>query len=117
MQNHWIAAILVFDFKLVHVPADKHKGPDSLSRHEPALGKEEDDNPEDWVDNALSLSTWVVSWLDPFPTDAHRIDALVLSLEVSDDDDDDFVQHNCSLAVIAALLCDAAMPPSRLCLP
>jgi len=92
------------------VPADKHKGPDGLSRHEPAPGKEEDDDPEDWVDNALSLSTWVVSWLDPFPTDAHRIDALVLSLEVSDGDDDDFVQHNCSLAAIAALLRDASLP-------
>ena len=30
--NHWIAAILLFDFKLAHVPADKHKGPDGLSR-------------------------------------------------------------------------------------
>jgi hypothetical protein len=23
--NHWIAAILLFDFKLVHIPADKHR--------------------------------------------------------------------------------------------
>jgi hypothetical protein len=29
--NCWIAAILLFDFKLVHVPADKHHGPDRLS--------------------------------------------------------------------------------------
>ena len=60
--NRWIAAILLFDFKLVHVPADKHKGPDGLSRHEPALeDDEEDDDPEDWVDNALALGVWVVS--------------------------------------------------------
>ncbi len=32
--NRWIAAILLFDFKLVHVPTDKHKGPDGLSRRE-----------------------------------------------------------------------------------
>jgi len=51
--NHWIAAILVFDFKLA---ADMHKGPDGLSRHEPAPGKEEDDS-EDWVHNALSFGT------------------------------------------------------------
>ena len=81
--NRWIAAILLFNFKLVHVPADKHKGPDGLSRREPAPGKEEADDPEDWVDTALTLGTWVVSWLDAFPTDAHRTDALVLSFETN----------------------------------
>src|SRR5712691_3063102 len=85
------------DFKLVHVPADKHKGPGRLPRHEPAPGKE-DDNSEGWVHNTLSLGArqGVVSWLDAFPTDAHHTDALVLSLEANDDDDKDFVQHNCS---------------------
>jgi hypothetical protein len=29
--NRWIAAIHLFDFKLVHVPAHKHHGPDGLS--------------------------------------------------------------------------------------
>jgi len=28
--NRWIAAILLFDFKLVHIPAEKHKGLDGL---------------------------------------------------------------------------------------
>jgi len=55
--NRWIAAILLF-----HMPADKHKGPDGLSRREPIPGEEEHDDPEDWVDNALPLSIWVVSW-------------------------------------------------------
>ena len=38
--NQWIQKILEYDFKLKHVPAHKHKGPDALSRipH---------DNPED----------------------------------------------------------------------
>jgi len=36
--NGWIAAIL-FDFKLVHVLAEKHQGPDGLSRHEPVPAK------------------------------------------------------------------------------
>jgi len=84
--NWWIATILLFNFKLVHVPADKHKGPDGLSRREPALGEEETDDPKDWVDTTLALGTWVVSWLDAFPTDAHRTDALVLSFEANDDD-------------------------------
>jgi len=90
--NRWIAAILMFDFKLVHVPASKHKGPDGLSRHEPAPGEGEHDDPEDWVDSALSLGIWVVSWLDTFPTNSHHTDALVLALEASDNDED-FAHH------------------------
>jgi hypothetical protein len=45
--NRWIAAILLFDFELKHVPADKHKGPDRLSRHASVPGEDEDDDPED----------------------------------------------------------------------
>ncbi|TDL14497.1 hypothetical protein BD410DRAFT_694319, partial [Rickenella mellea] len=30
--NRWIQGILLFDFTLVHVPADRHQGPDALSR-------------------------------------------------------------------------------------
>ena len=33
--NRWIQGILLFDFELQHVPADKHRGPDALSRKEP----------------------------------------------------------------------------------
>jgi hypothetical protein len=66
--NRWIAAILLFDFKLVHIPADKHHGPDGLSRREPADGEEEDDDPEDWIDEALSLGLWVLTWLDASPS-------------------------------------------------
>ncbi len=48
--NRWVAGILLFDFKLVHIPGVKH-GVDGLSRRclqpddEPAQG----DDP-DWVD-------------------------------------------------------------------
>ena len=31
-MSRWIAAILMFDFELVHVPGTKHKGPNRLSR-------------------------------------------------------------------------------------
>ena len=55
--NRWIAAILLFDFELKHVPADKHKGPDRLSRRASVPGEDKGDNPEDWVDNALSLQS------------------------------------------------------------
>ncbi|EJF55460.1 hypothetical protein DICSQDRAFT_26061, partial [Dichomitus squalens LYAD-421 SS1] len=30
--NRWIAEILTYPHKLIHVPATKHKGPDALSR-------------------------------------------------------------------------------------
>ena len=61
--NRWIAAILLFDFKLVHVLAEKHQGPDGLSRRKPIPGEDnEDEDPEDWIDNTLSLSIWTDSW-------------------------------------------------------
>jgi hypothetical protein len=68
--NRWIAAILLFDFKLVHIPAEKHHGPDSLSWREPADDEvDEDDNPKDWINWTLALGIWVVSWLDSATTD------------------------------------------------
>jgi hypothetical protein len=67
--NRWIAAILLFDFNLVHMPAEKHRGPDGLSRREPADGEDEEDDPEDWIDDVLSLGLWVISW-----TLAHHAD-------------------------------------------
>lgn len=37
--NRWIQGILMFDFVLVHVPAERFRGPDALSRHYPHLEK------------------------------------------------------------------------------
>jgi hypothetical protein len=62
VTNRWIAAILLFDFKLVHVPAEKHQGPDGLSRREPAEGEDdEEDDPEEWIDKTLGLSIWATT--------------------------------------------------------
>lgn len=60
--NRWIAAILLFDFKLVHVPAEKHTGADGLSRREPTEeerleDEEEAEDQEDWIDKALAFYT------------------------------------------------------------
>jgi hypothetical protein len=61
--NRWIAAILLFDFMLVHVPAEKHQGPDGLSRREPVEGEDDkEDNLEEWIDNMLSLGVWTATW-------------------------------------------------------
>jgi len=51
--NRWIAAILLFDFKLVHIPAEKHTGADGLSRRPRADGDPEPEDPdelEEWID-------------------------------------------------------------------
>ena len=63
--NCWIAAILLFDFKLIHVPAEKHHGPDGLSRHKPIPGKDNDEgDPEEWVDDVLALGIWLDTWTE-----------------------------------------------------
>jgi hypothetical protein len=55
--NRWIAGILLFQFKLVHVSADKHTGADGLSRRPPSsLDPPEADNHEDWLDHAYGFS-------------------------------------------------------------
>ena len=41
--NRWINGIQQFTFKLVHVPAHRHKGPDALSRRRHATDEEDDD--------------------------------------------------------------------------
>jgi integrase-like protein len=55
--NRWIAGILLFTFKLVHISADKHKGPDGLSHRPPsAADPPDEDNVEDWLDDAYSFA-------------------------------------------------------------
>ena len=45
--NRWIAGILLFDFKLVHVPGERHSGADGLSRrHWVEEDPEEEDDEE-----------------------------------------------------------------------
>jgi hypothetical protein len=71
--NRWIAAILLFDFELVHVPAARHTGADGLSRrprtdNDPPF--DDSDELDDWIDsNAgffLELTT-PASPRDPCP--------------------------------------------------
>ena len=54
--NRWIASILLFHFELCHVSADKHTGPDGLSRcpHAP-LDPPEVDDVEGWLDDSYSF--------------------------------------------------------------
>jgi len=63
-MNRWTTAILMFDFKLVHVPGTKHKGPNGLSRRRVADSKEEREGIEEaesWVDEIIDAGIWVAS--------------------------------------------------------
>ncbi|KAF5355069.1 hypothetical protein D9756_005757 [Leucocoprinus leucothites] len=54
--NRWISAILLFDFRLRHVPGKEH-GPDGLSRRPRAPEDPEiNDDYEEWIDSANSFS-------------------------------------------------------------
>jgi hypothetical protein len=73
--NHWIAGILLFNFKLVHVPSTTH-GPDSLSRQpaQPDNPPEPEDDCEDWIDRAYRFMHIIN------PTTVNQGSHLVLSL-------------------------------------
>ena len=56
-MNRWIQGILLFDFKLIHVKAKNHKGPDALSRRIPTSDElQEDQETDDWLDDIALLS-------------------------------------------------------------
>ena len=88
--NRWIAAILLFDFKLVHVPAAKHQGPDGLSRREPAEGEDDDEgDPEQCIDKWLGLGVWSTATV-AFSEKLFKVCPLsppVLSMGVEDSED------------------------------
>jgi hypothetical protein len=48
--NRWIQGILTFDFKLVHVPGSKFKGPDGLSRRPRAENEQVIEDDEELLD-------------------------------------------------------------------
>ncbi|GBE85400.1 hypothetical protein SCP_0705870 [Sparassis crispa] len=55
--NRWITGILLFDFRLVHVPGSRHTGADGLSHHPRANeDPEEDDDFEQWLDEANAFT-------------------------------------------------------------
>ena len=64
--NRWIQGILLFDFTLVHVPADKHKGPDALSCWALAEGETAEPNDDSWLDNITLLTHFPALHNDPF---------------------------------------------------
>ena len=55
--NRWIQGILLFDFELMHVPADKHKGPDALSRKDMGIGESIEEMDDSWLDEIVLFSS------------------------------------------------------------
>ena len=67
--NRWIQGIMLFDFELVHVPADRHRGPDALSRRRLASEEEAQTEDESWLDDiALHASTSSTTVLNTTPS-------------------------------------------------
>jgi transposase InsO family protein len=64
--NRWIQGILMFDFALVHVPADRHKGPDALSRRTLGTGETAESDDDTWLDNIALMTYFPNLQMDPF---------------------------------------------------
>jgi hypothetical protein len=60
--NRWIQGIKLFTFELVHVPAEKHRGPDALSRRPLAEGETVEEEDDAWLDDIALLI------FDPYQT-------------------------------------------------
>jgi hypothetical protein len=61
--NRWIAGILLFDFKLVHVPAIHHTAADRLSRRTPAPEDPPETNDfEEWIDDSYRFFMELANW-------------------------------------------------------
>jgi hypothetical protein len=52
-MNRWIQGILLFDFKLIHVPGHKFQGPDALSRRPMAEDEEIIEDDDDYLDDIV----------------------------------------------------------------
>ena len=56
MINQWIMGILLFNFKLKHVPGKDHASADRLSRRPQAPEDPiDDDDHEDWIDKSYAF--------------------------------------------------------------
>jgi hypothetical protein len=58
-MTRWLLYIQLFDFDLLHVPAEKHKVPDGLSRRKPSPLDSDDEDAEAYLDSFIGSSTVV----------------------------------------------------------
>lgn len=91
--NRWIAGILLFPIKLVHVPAAKHTGADGMSRRPRAPEDPVDpEDIEDWLDDALGFAVETANTyrINPWPSLSNPTSAsnLVSVLALADQPED-----------------------------
>jgi hypothetical protein len=80
--NRWIVGIKLFDFDLVHVPAERHTAPDGLSRRPRAPEDEdEEDDADDWLDKTMGFA---VVLMNSIPSVVHPPAAAVSLLPTAD---------------------------------
>ena len=56
-MTRWLLYIQLFDFDLVHVPSEKHKAPDGLSRRKPSPLDSDDEDAEAYLDAFIGSLT------------------------------------------------------------
>ncbi|KAG5634075.1 hypothetical protein H0H81_003491 [Sphagnurus paluster] len=94
--NRWITAILMFDFKLVHVKGTHHR-PDGLSRWPPQPGdpepteKEDEEIFEDWVDRMYGFMHIIQLLIPPRPplSIVEVFAGAQITIEEEDDDEEE----------------------------
>ncbi|RDB15232.1 Retrovirus-related Pol polyprotein from transposon 17.6 [Hypsizygus marmoreus] len=60
-MTRWILYLLLFDFKIQHVPAISHQGPDGLSRRKHTPEDSDDEDAEGYLDNIVNQASYVRS--------------------------------------------------------
>ena len=81
--NRWIAGILLFEVKLVHVPGTHHGGPDGLSRSdntEEEAEEEQESEHEEWIDDMYcftqeSVDNRMSNPMEPIPYEEEDLES------------------------------------------
>jgi len=78
--NRWIQGIKMFTFELVHVPAERHKGPDALSRRPLGEGEVIEEDDDSWLDNIALMTFIPYRDFPPFPKVSLDFDPQTITL-------------------------------------
>ena len=62
--NRWLAFIQLFDYEIVHIPAERHKGPDGLSRRRRTDDDSSDSNAEMEADESFKFVRTKENFMD-----------------------------------------------------
>jgi len=121
-MNHWLTSIQTFNFKLWHVSATKHEGPDGLSRRRRGEDKDRDEEGEEeveqWIDEVLRCSIWIAGEMG---TDEGKLSAFSIgkgkedktrNKEIELPNNDDTCKRDQDLWLVNKYLWDLHLPTS-----